>query len=339
MLAVKLASAWFADGNSREMGRERAGLDHADLLNEIAMATSVEVETQLRLGGRFVDLEIKFLGGAVQRGKADPLIRVEVKHGIKPHGGQVMAYEQRDRFDSPTVPVVILAPAADLPFDDAAEAPPTVPQRSWQALGRMVKQFAAERPRTSKEIWLVEQFLEFLKEEGLMPIERITDEEMQALALAKRAEAALNELMEGTQAWIEQHWTKSNGSGGKGLGAYLLFPTLKTDQSGVFTGDPWFELKATDADAVDLPATDNDGLHFIAGLSVAKKDFPLVSREQSELLCEADFHVFREGSNERVMRIARPADLLADLLTLDDQIEALGKWAVDAFEAYSAQIA
>jgi hypothetical protein len=257
-------------------------------------------------------------------------VRVEVKHGTKPHGQQVIAYEEHDGDGFPSVPVVILAPIADLPFDDVFEAPVTAPQRSWQSLGRLVKEFESESDLNSKERWLVQQFVMFLKEERLMPIERMTDEEMQSLAVTTRALVALKELVDGTQKWIEQHWTTQNGCGGKGVGSFVTFPTKQSDQSGIWTGEPWFEFKVSDA--LDLPVTDDEDVHFIAGLSGRTEHAPVLTFEQSGQLSEAGFSVFKEGGCDRVMLIATPRSLLDAESTLEHQIEALGRWAVDSFE-------
>ena len=273
---------------------------------------------------RYIDIEVVF-------SPADR-VRVEVKYGSDPHSSQVEAYEE-----GLTVPVVILAPARQLPFKDKdkVEAPPSAPQRSWQSTVEVV---AAFKPPDEVGQWLCGQFIEFAKEEELMPAEALNSDTVAALAKWNDASSSLNEMVEIARHHIVEVWCEKKtptSGGGVGIGSWKHFPLTRDNSESVWPEGAWLEFKVSNETTALVDGKDGC-VKFIAGLSAPRQVMSQADLGRVFGLLhdsEPSFFEFNEGGCARLMRTWTPTDCLDSADTLEDQGAALGRWAVEAFTA------
>ena len=334
-LATELVEYWFDSETVESETGERLGTMRPRTLKE---GEQPSVRTQRTLNTRFVDLELDF-HDSTEMHRRSQIIRIEVKHGVRPENGQVMAYEER--VDGvPRVPVVILAPSKDLPFEDSIEAPETATQRSWEGTHRFVQNFTA---KSEVDSWLVDRLLDFLDEEGLAPLPRMTKKHTSALAVSRQANAVLEVLIAGAQRQVKVGWGENEAlqSGGKGSGSFKHYPPSNDDPWSLPAG-AWREFKTTSGINFNSPDGPTGDVIFIAG--VAWKAQSLVDLSESSLarLLGLGFFEFKEGGCSRLMRASTPDDFLeagrGEGVTLELQGRALGHWVVDAFETIDREL-
>ena len=323
-LALRLAKKWLESDDDDSGGPPWA----AALAAMEAVEGDLTVETQWPTtsdnGPGIVDLELRF--NRLDRGES--IVRVEIKHGADLAPGQLSRY-QEDRVAA----VVLLAPVRDMSDRPSLsdEVPDDVPKRSWQATAREIRYFTNDEKLSEKNEWLIGQFLQFLREEGLMSISRINDEHFTAMGLHGATTAALAEVLEFAELRVAapDGWgEKTGGEPSKDYGFVRRYKTYRagvSDQSGWPKG--WFEFKASTEDLWD----DREQLHFIAGVSWKKGDEFSTGMQTDPAF---DFERFTEDSYVRYMRVATPKDVLVGE-TLEEQGNALGDWIVETFEALS----
>ncbi|MBA2349442.1 MAG: hypothetical protein H0V81_14235 [Solirubrobacterales bacterium] len=173
-LAVDLAVSWLdPDSSSRGVGEvsRRSTADLHSLLTNSPYALT-GVRTQIRTSvGKFVDLELRF--GSPEEAATDIVVWVEVKHGTGLHDEQALSYRASLRALHPgphDMPVVILGRQSDLdPYGD--QVPDDSPLRSWDRVGGRIRTLRDEPELFDDPVdrWLMQEFLTFLREEGLMP--------------------------------------------------------------------------------------------------------------------------------------------------------------------------
>ena len=168
-----------------------AWLAIADLPVDAAVAT----RTQVPVPGRIVDLELRFhSGSSALASDIAAVVWVEVKHGTPPSRGQLADYADL----RPAYPgaVVLLSPRAN-PRADPMEYPEGVPERTWQATAHAARRFRRSGPADDPVAgWLLDEWLNYLRTEGLMPLEALGPEHMTALVRYNEAEAALPYICE-----------------------------------------------------------------------------------------------------------------------------------------------
>jgi hypothetical protein len=339
-VAIRLAKYLLDPGETNRALGERRGQVANDVLEALDSVGSVDVDTQRPLCGRFVDIELRFHAEPTEAATALPLVvRIEVKHGTKPSNGQVIAYEQRVGGD-PTVPVVILAPTDYLPFENEEEAPVTAPQRSWEGTSRLIQAIAAEGGHDEKEEWLLKELHDFLREEGLVPVEKMKQEHVDALAIRHQANSVLEVLIAGAHRRIAERWGEDgslNSGGGRGWGSWKHYPHSPSDGTGWLLPDgAWLEFKTSGR--LNSPVETAGDVVFIAGLSWRPRNAPVLPDGVSARLQELKpaFLEFREGGCDRIMRVATPGDFLKtgdqEGATIEGQGQALGDWVVGAFQ-------
>lgn len=317
-----------------------------DLLEALARLRNCRatIRTQVRTrSGRFVDLEVIF------RSRSSNALKfvawVEIKHGTKPHSGQLRAYLN----DIGSVAlgarkaVLLLAPRDDLPFE--FDVPEEVPSISWQSLAGCLSGYEPST-ETTKQKWLLRQYSEFLKEEDLMDPDRLTAAHALSIMESTNAENAMKAICGQADNYVLNEWNHrgNNLAGTKekprhGLGFWSQFPTHNKSSMG--SGDwhnGWFEFglwRTSDARSLNDPR----GAWFIAaGASWKDKNGNATTFDGNESWVRdrlgQGFVQFNAGACERLMKIMYPDQLLA-ADTLDRQGRELGEWIVSAFRELS----
>lgn len=227
-----------------------AGAGTAEVYDALAGTgrTQRSVETQARTttaGRRTIDLALRF-GCGEPRPTDDVLIWVEVKHGSNPHEDQLQNYS-RDLQGHGHRAVVLLAPQGRLPYTDDV-VPSEVPQRSWQAVGHIVRR-AADTAADPKRAFLLEELYAYMDDQSLTEPDRIRPEHLMALAYADAAESALVGICERVSRLVEQRLgrpfevRKSRGRPAYGRDYSRLGASRRIPQASVSVG--WIGMRAT----------------------------------------------------------------------------------------------
>jgi hypothetical protein len=103
--------------------------------------------------------------------------------------------------------IVLLAPSSLLPIEDPEVVPAGIPQRSWQAVGRIVGQLLRGEHDPVKR-FLLRELLD-MNDERLTGPEVARPEHLVALAYADEAEQALIAVCERASKYIAEHWRKA----------------------------------------------------------------------------------------------------------------------------------
>jgi hypothetical protein len=335
-LARTLALEWLGPGSPRDP-RERCGKPAATpSLARLASwdQTWVEVATQVPSNERCVDLELRF--GPHDRASVDDVrVWVEVKHGTDPDRGQLAAYHEKL---AESGAVVLLAPGASLPYPTGGEVPATVPQRSWERVGQVCARLASSTSHEEVQQWLLQQFVVYLREEGLMGVEPIGPEHLTALAYSHQAEGALKVICGQAKGYVEQHWEGVPGGEDKpGIpyGVWYGWPRAPSGPADSFLD--WVVARASG----NQPIPHDGAVFFMAGLNVARgREFATSDHERAwqralEEGKEIDgrlvsFQRWR-GNHERLHRLAYPHEVLTGS-TVAEQGTALGRWIVETFD-------
>lgn len=297
----------------------------------------VRVDTQVTTSStKFVDLKLRFAPQPFQAGES-LVFWVEVKHGAGVHGTQLDDYERDIAFtDADHRLVVVLAPRQSL--DELVDVPESMPVVSWQAVAEVVRRWAKHRDLGSVERFLLNDYLAFLREEGLMDEELLTAEHAFALRAAPAAVSTTAKLMELADDYIAKHWgPRGQNKGGK---------------NPAYGPEYWAHYELAPRDGEPPPATwrsstfewglfgDQDreeprnAFVFFAGATFfAARDDPSKVAENAEWLTarRQDRYEYFNSWFWRLFRFRYPEELLA-ATTLDEQVERLGSWVVESFQ-------
>lgn len=182
-----------------------------DLLSDDLPPWTCRIDTQrwLRSAGgerRCADLELTFerpgLGGHRLH------LRVEVKHGSKPHSGQLQAYIDEQQ-SSRNAAVLLLAPRQDYPFEPG-QVPEEVAQLRWQDTARVIGEW---RPDDPVGRFLISELTAFLHEEDLVDPEDLKHDHLVALEVHQEALNALERVCELAATRVDSQWNKGDGPG------------------------------------------------------------------------------------------------------------------------------
>mgnify|MGYP007089160137 CR=1 FL=1 len=338
-LAVHLVSTWLTvDESSVKSGfGERPGKGPHLQVRGLEQVDDVKVLTQVPFQERYVDLEIEFRGA---EGFLDhlPRVRVELKKGTPLHGGQVKHYEDRDPvLDVPRVPVVILAPAYQLPFENMEEAPESAPQCSWQHTYALIDEFVfpLDQEDRKRHEWLKEQFCEYLEEEGLKPMKRLSERHLSALGVLDEAQGGLQEMVSIALKELDFEESGSLGRSRIGGGSWWHYRIGVDLPPGV-----WAEFKVSEEKFGSRNLEARPGIKFIAGLSWKGNTSPEeLSEELASSIEASGFHHFSDGGCGRLMRVFFPDDPeLENAPTLEAQGSVLSNWISESFEQASDEV-
>jgi hypothetical protein len=276
------------------------------------------------VGGRFVDLEIAF------GPPTHPELRVwvEIKHGADLHGEQLAnyirdaAHELHDEWR-----LVLLAPRQSFPEDSNGAIPV-----EWQQLGRFLQRQAGRNHMDGIGQWLLDQFLSYLKEQGLMDDESLTPAHAFELSARPAADRTIGRIVEGARPIIDSAWGSPNDYAKRGqkpaLGVdwWATYPV----EGDTTWGPAWFEWNLRED---DFRAEPRDAIAFFAGITFkSMKTAPLGKTGNEAWLAAVDVKGF-----ERVKpwywalwRPLYPEQLLIETY-VEVQAERLGKWVLDTF--------
>ncbi len=269
----------------------------------------------------FVDLELQF-------GAGQPKLRIEAKLGTKLHDNQVERYRE-DGSD-----VVVLAPAAEqaaLEAQLAQEGQPDVRAVTWQQTAGTIRLFA-ERCDEPVHRWLLEEFLKRLKEENLLPSERLTVNQIRALQHARAADDTLDELRRLAIHKVDTHSHSPYRRAGDARHWEQKLSRRSADQ--LFSGldqTLWKPNCILEFKTID---SSEDGVLFAAGVSGVRGDAisdTTAGLARARALLEAD--PSWTDDLDQIPRLMRVADLsLLDDQPLDVQAAQLADWIVGSFD-------
>jgi hypothetical protein len=361
-LAWTLARSWTDPRPEFAAFGEVCGRSAQKTFDGLETRQLVAVGTQVLtpLGDGWVDLELRF--GHGQRAAADDVVLwVEVKHGVDPHEDQLAKYVRQ-------VPrggaVVLLAPRSSLPYEPEL-APIEVPQRSWQAVGQLVRESSASDPIAD---FLLKELYKHMQEQHLTDPELpgvLRQEHLTALAYGEEADRALGFVCRWVSDYLERAWGRRawrNETTGRvpvpqyGLG---YWESWTLDEEGARRrlaglgerpalwqvgwaqlGDRWMDWNATNDPTV--PESLGRPLCFVSGLAVDDRTHLTPSDEDQEraLLLETGVELegrlvrFRRLTDvvERLAQVATPDEVLVGA-TLREQSASLGAWINTGFKA------
>jgi hypothetical protein len=343
-LAQFLVSRWIQlelDSEHHVPGAELREL--RDRLQDGDWDCEVKTQTWVAVDGGWRRPDLLLLFSRVgERGIA---VCVEVKDGTRPHTNQLHAYATwLSELHAAQNLVVLVAPRASYPFPQD-QVPDDVPQVSWQQTTRILRDYRDDRERSDAAELLIAELLLYLKEEGLMPIDRVTPEHLVAIAHHKEAFDALEEVYAAADAFVwnarggapppDHH--KTYGQEGPGL-QYWWHHTWPSEASGpiadwflgwavfrdssraFYDGRPGVPRIAAGASAV------RDAAGTLGELAPATKD--RLAKDRFHLLGQDDMKV---SKRERIWRFTYPEDVIQGS-SLEEQGAAVGRWVNDAFE-------
>ena len=331
-LAMDLCKSWLDPAEAQCMFGERCedDVDNKSVLGRLRESDfqcRLDCETQVWIQSARVDLELRFTS------ERSPVvvIRVEVKHGHEPEGDQLRKYQ------SDGTAVVLLAPAPDLLkwADDQEQIPDAVAQRSWQATARKIRQFRMATSLTELEQWLIDEFLNLLKEEQLMAREAIGPQHLIAMANHAESKEALKQLLDLAIGKIndDDRWQYDGGEGA-GYGKYAKYRPVD-DAGQVQWATAWYEFKASTDSSV--PGDGSEDLYFLAGISANGKAGSFGENDSAAERLENlqkdlfGFKLFSEGRCHRFMRVATPMSVIRGD-TIEKQADALAEWVIKSFD-------
>lgn len=173
-------------------------------------STDLTVEVQRRIAAGWIDVELRFGDATV----SELVIWIEAKHGaglsgedqIEKYRAALVKERARRRILVLLAPVEFDANALDVVrVHEASDNDERTRLASWQELYAIANAWQGNAPTTSTATWLVDEFLRFLKEEGLD--ERpITMEDVVALNGANEAMDALAGVLRRAEAVVSQRW-------------------------------------------------------------------------------------------------------------------------------------
>jgi hypothetical protein len=267
---------------------------------------------------------------------------IEIKHRDPIpalHGDQLMTYlNDIGEITAKTRHVLLLAPREF----DPSERPPAVAYRTWQSLALWMAEYVRDHGERLGEVnvWLIKEFLSFLKEEGLMDADRITAEHAfiaDAVPATYAAFAALWEVAEGV---IFNEWHAPRTGGMKQImnmyRSFDILPSSGAELPATWRGN-FLEWGMRPDDFLKTEA--RNALLFYAGLTVTstpRKD-PFFNPDNSGWLADRERDKFRQVVQwyPRIWRLRYVEELLV-FPTLQEQGRELGRWVVAAFKAISA---
>lgn len=329
------------EANARRWQKELDALEKMYSRLRAFKRPRVRVSTQrITKSGKFVDLELR-LGPQPFAAGHELLFWIEVKHGAGVHGSQLTDYVKdirREEADDRLV--LMLAPRQSI--SELEGVPETMPVVEWQAVADAVRRWSRRSKLGPVDRFLVNDYLDYLHEEGLMDAEVLTAEHAFVLSAQPEAAQAVAKLMELADAYVQERWGKrGTTAGGKkpayGTGYWAHYPLAaageKPHKSWRSTTLEWSLVEDTFRDEP------RNAWVFTAGATFwAARNSPASLAENAEWLAAArkDGFEYVQSYYWRLWRHLYPEELLARK-TLDAQADALGKWTVDSFRLLAAK--
>ena len=319
-----------------ELQRRRELVAHARRL----VPGRAVVETQVPTAkGRYVDLQVHLRPRPHDR-TGGLLVWVEVKHGAGVHGDQLESYLtdiQGHHDDNGPAPVlVVLGPRGWAP----PELPGNVLHADWQEFARVLPTLATTLDHPEQR-WLLDEYIRYLKEEGLSDPNALTVSSALALMQHQEAAEAAAGVCEHASAYVNEHWGAQtdyarNRSGVPvyGLNYWSNHPTARDAAPEPRWQGVWFEWGLRYAPEMQYIDGMRGSYVFLAGATADPNNEPARRAGNEDWLGRRQAEGFHRLwlDNYKLVRMRYPDELLATT-TLDAQGRALGEWIVGSFEA------
>jgi hypothetical protein len=291
--------------------------------------------------GRFVDMEVWLRPERAASTLDEVVVWVEAKYGSDIHGDQLDAYlADINAHPAPHRIVLLLLPRGQTL---KTKPPEQVHVVDWQTVSEVVADAGLRAQLPEGQRWLLDEYADYLNEEGLMDPDALSATHALALMEAGAAEDAIAGVCEHADAYVRKHWGKPTEyltparSASKdpafGSGYYASFaaqPPSKNWRDGSFEwgNDNPENWQYLDQDAVRGSNT------FYAGATFAAKSNPHKVEENeawvATLLSKGFIWCWFSGYY-RLVRAKYPDELLV-ATRLEGQGEELGRWVVQTFE-------
>jgi hypothetical protein len=325
--------------------RPRSLSDILSLLGSGPDAWQCQVHAQRRItverDTRQPDLVLEF-----QRledgGVSEIKVCVEVKHGSGFDREQLDAYKKWLGNYSGLGVLLLVAPRADYGRFKRDEIPPEVPHLTWQQTAKTISRHSTA---DCAGRFLLEEFCDYLSEEGLMDPDFVSPLHLAALAERNRAERAVALACEMASGYLSQNWDKQldvkkpRAAASYGIDYWEMHPAARKGESADDWHPAWWgwELKSSDA---ALPSSRGGIPVFIAGLTAERGDVIAAGEDGAVWLAKlnaphqesGDGFFAISGDAEWLVRAAYPEEVLVGR-TLEQQGETLGKWILGTYDA------
>jgi hypothetical protein len=329
------SSAWRS-----ELQRRQTILAAAERLEEPRARIRTQVTTPK---GRFIDMEIWLRPKRPADTVEDVVLWLEIKEGTDIHGDQLDVYLEDIAAHAAAQKAVLLVAPRGQSF--ASSPPLAVAPVDWQTATAVVMVATADRTRTDVERWLLDQYADYLREEGLMDPEALDASLALALMEANEAEEAAAGICEHADAWVAAHWGRRTNQATRGrstepafgLGYWANYePNRPSETASPTWQGAWFEWGLRNTAELDyVNEEDLRGANvFYAGVTFEAKANPTKTVGNEPWLnarLSGRFLTTWFGNYHRLVRLRYPDELLAQT-ALETQGQALGEWIVEAFE-------
>jgi hypothetical protein len=316
-----------------ELQRRRTILAAIKRLEEPRTLVRTQVTTPK---GRFVDTEIWLRPKRPADVAEDVVLWLEIKEGSDIHGNQLDVYlEDIVAHKAAQKAVLLVAPRGQ---NFASSPPLAVAPVDWQSASAVVAA-TADDPITNKvDRWLLNEYAEYLREEGLMDPEALDVGMALALMEVDDAEEAAAGICEHADAWIATHWGQRTNQAlprgnstdpAYGLDYWANYEPSRPGETAAPTWQGgWFEWGMRNTGELEYVNEDDiRGANvFYAGVMFEAKANPVKTTGNETWLNERLSHDFLTpwfSGYHRLVRLKYPDELLAQT-TLEAQGRALG---------------
>jgi hypothetical protein len=294
-------------------------------------------------GGRFVDLGIEL--GEPGTGKAGMVVWVEIKDGSDIHGDQLHAYAQEivGRAAGRSSCLILLVPRG-WETRNASGIPSTVLVADWEGVAAIAEEEA--RVADGHLAWLLDEYANYLKEEGLSkpdirPLDAFSARALQEADSIEDTELA---LCEETVSILRRSWgpvridldSSEEIRSPEGKDFWVQFyPNPGRDAAASSWRQAWFELTFVSSTEMDRPELTRAESVFVAGATFfTKEEIVEAASDEDWMARRADegFNFFRLNGYHRVARLCYPDELISEA-TLRGQAKKLSDWTTAAFRA------
>lgn len=329
-----------------EAERLHAAMDAALNLGSAHVRVRTQVATPK---GRFVDLEVWLRPEKPADTRPDVLVWLESKQGSDIHGDQLDVYlTEVHSHPAAHKVVLLLAPRGQVL---ATTTPIQVPRVDWETVGETVADLLKPRAVAAQAWWLLDEYANYLREEGLMVPDALTAAHALALMDMQDADAALAGICEHAEAHVRKHWREPTGwqtprgaSQGHAFGrdywATYVPHCGDGEQAPTWLG-AWFEWGVADLPAWQYldAGTLRGSVAVFAGAGFETKGQPSKVQGNEEWLAQriGDGFVSCWFNFYRLARFKYPDELLV-ATTVEDQGRILGEWVVAAFEKLAGHV-
>jgi hypothetical protein len=307
----------------------------------------VRIQTQLPTPkGRFVDMEVWLRPQRPASTLDDVAVWIEAKYGSDIHGDQLDVYlADIEAHPARHCIVLLLLPRGQTL---KTKPPPAVLVVDWQTISRVVSDARFRGSRPEGQRWLLDEYSEYLAEEGLMDPDALSAAHALALMQSGEAEDAIAGICEHADAFVQNEWAKATDYGKPSRSAsndpaYGLYYWASFNPQPITPHwrEGWFEWG--NGDPEDWQYVDEDDVRgsnvFYAGATfIAKSNPHKVEKNEAWVasLLSAGFIWCWFSDHYRLVRLKYPDELLV-ATTLEGQGQALAQWVVETFKLLQAQ--